>query len=62
MKTTKQCLHPGCTDDPTFKVEDGKWICHEHIMQRMHSPRNMALTQAHMDFDDATKDDTTTTH
>jgi hypothetical protein len=60
--TKHKCLHPGCTDDPIVKVEDGKWMCAEHIMQRMHSPRNRALTEAHADFVDATKDDATTTH
>ena len=49
---TKECLYPECTGAPIVKVEDGKWICVDHLSERMHSPANMALSEAHTELDE----------
>jgi hypothetical protein len=33
-----------------FQVEDKKWLCTEHMNERINSPKNLALTQADNDL------------
>jgi hypothetical protein len=34
-----------------IKVEDDKWMCAEHVTERVHSPENVALTEADEDLE-----------
>lgn len=45
-----------CADEGIFPVEDGKWFCHAHMAERIHSPWNMTLNEAGMDLRDFLED------
>jgi hypothetical protein len=47
---TRNCAIPECPHSGIAKVEDGKWLCSRHIIDRIHSPECMAMTQADEDM------------
>jgi hypothetical protein len=42
----KLCAHPGCTNKGMTAIGDGKWLCWQHVNERINSPMNAALTES----------------
>ena len=38
-----QCCHPGCTVQGRFPLEDGSWVCTQHLIQRTRKSQDAEL-------------------
>jgi hypothetical protein len=48
----RACCIPGCAEEGIVLVEDGKWMCQVHTIERVYSPDNWAMTEESADLDD----------
>ena len=48
----RPCVHPGCTDAGVIRIEEGEFLCGVHVMELIHRPDLMALTEADAEMAD----------